>query len=198
MRINEIFYSLQGEGRWAGTPCVFVRFSGCNLMCDFCDTKHEEYTKMTEVEMLNFITECDKGSNRVVLTGGEPALQLTEEFIEMLHAVGYYVAVETNGTRPLPPGIDWITCSPKSEFCDNAKVILDDSNFIDEIKVIYRGKHEDMSAYDSLSAMNYYLQPCDVGDPAENRRIMQEAIEYIKSNPKWKLSLQTQKILGIR
>lgn len=195
MRVNEIFYSLQGEGRWTGTPSVFVRLSGCNLRCPFCDTKHQEYKEYSEEEIMREIAKyapCE----HIVITGGEPSLQLTQSFVDALMDVGYIVAVETNGTRQLPVGISWVTCSPKFEFCPNAAI--DPSNYIDELKVVYRGKGQDMSVYDAIEATEYYLQPCDVGNPSDNRRIVNETVEFIKQNPKWKLSLQTQKILGVR
>ena len=194
MRVNEIFYSLQGEGRWTGTPAIFIRFSGCNLKCDFCDTKHQTYKEYTEEEIMREIAKFEP-CKHIVITGGEPSLQLTDSFIDLLVEHGYYVAVETNGTRQLPVGIRWVTCSPKFEFCPKAEVKLD---WIDELKVVYRGKGQDMTKYDDIEAMEYYLQPCDTGNPTENRRVINETIEYIKQNPKWKLSLQTQKILGVR
>lgn len=196
MRINEIFYSLQGEGRYAGYPVVFVRFAGCNLNCDFCDTTHQPYEEYSNEEILQEIKKyapCD----RVVLTGGEPTLQITEEFLDLLVENGYFINIETNGTKPLPPYCDvhWIVCSPKFEFCPKADIKLD---WIDELKVVYRGAGQDMSKYDRIEATCYYLQPCDTGNIATNQRIIKEAIEFIKQNPKWNLSLQTQKILGIR
>lgn len=194
MRVNEIFYSLQGEGRWTGTPAIFIRLSGCNLKCDFCDTKHQTYKEYAEEEIMREIVKFEP-CKHIVITGGEPALQLTDSFIDLLVEHGYYVAVETNGTRQLPVGIQWITCSPKFEFCPKAEVKLD---WIDELKVVYRGKGQDMTKYDDIEATEYYLQPCDTGNPTENRRIINETIEYIKQNPKWKLSLQTQKILDVR
>ena len=194
MKINEIFYSLQGEGRWAGTPAIFIRLSGCNLKCDFCDTKHQEYKEYTIDEILREIAPYAP-CKHIVITGGEPGLQLTEAFVEILHHYGFYIAVETNGTYLLPLNIDWVTCSPKFDFCSNAEIKLD---WIDELKVVYKGKNQDMSRYNNIKATEYYLQPCDVGNPTDNRRIISETIDFIKKNPKWKLSLQTQKILGVR
>lgn len=194
MRINEIFYSLQGEGRWSGTPCIFIRFSGCNLTCPFCDTKHQDYKMYSEDEILNEIakyTPC----KHIVLTGGEPTLQNIDSLIDILIDRGYYIAIETNGTRRVPYGINWIACSPKFEYCPKAELNID---WIDELKVVYQGNGQDMSAYDNIEASEYYLQPCDTGDIEENCRIIQEAIEFIKANPKWKLSLQIQKILNVR
>lgn len=196
MRINEIFYSLQGEGRYAGTAAIFIRFAGCNHNCDFCDTKHQPYKEYSNEEILREIKRYAP-CNRVILTGGEPTLQITEEFIDFLVENGYFVNIETNGTRPIPTNwnVHWIVCSPKFEFCPNAGIKLD---WIDELKVVYRGKEQDMSKYDDIEATLYYIQPCDTGDADTNKRIIEEAVEFIKKNPKWRLSLQTQKILGIR
>lgn len=186
MKINEIFYSLQGEGRYTGTPAIFIRFSGCNLKCSFCDTDHNKGVEMSTEEILNKIkgTPC----KFIVLTGGEPGLQVTYDFVEALKKEGYYVAVETNGTMPLPGNIDWITCSPKYK-----KVVL---KRIDEIKVVY--ECQDMSQYDNLMAKEYYLQPCDYKDAEKNKNNIEQTIKFIKENPKWKLSLQTQKILNVQ
>lgn len=179
-KINEIFYSIQGEGSFTGTPAVFVRFSGCNLNCSFCDTEHKDYTLMSDDDILNEINKYP--ANHVVLTGGEPALQITEQFITLLTQNFRYVQIETNGTKELPDGIDWVTCSPK----DCGSVVLDR---IDELKVVYVG--QDMSIYDKYDVYIRYLQPCS----GENTV---EVIDYIKENPKWKLSMQTHKLLNIR
>ena len=114
MKINEIFYSLQGEGYFSGTPSVFIRFCGCNLNCSFCDTDHNTANmELSDEDILSVIAEWP--SRHVVLTGGEPSLQVTSELISKLHDKGYYVQAETNGTVRLPDAIDWITCSPKTE-----------------------------------------------------------------------------------
>src|SRR5699024_6322741 len=135
-RINEIFYSLQGEGYHTGIPAVFVRFSGCNLRCPFCDTQHEEGTLMSDEDIA---MEVAKYSTQVViLTGGEPGLWIDEKLVDALHHEGKYVCIETNGTCLLPENIDWVTCSPK----EGAKINLDR---IDEVKVVYVG--QDVSAY---------------------------------------------------
>ena len=159
MRVNEIFYSIQGEGRYTGTPAIFIRLAGCNLRCNFCDTEH-----------LSLIHRLRNGA-------------------------GKFVQVETNGTIPikcyLP--VDWITCSPKFDFCPHAELRL---QRIDELKVVYQG--QDMTAYDGIEAKEYYLQPCDFKDEARNAENLAATINYIKSHPKWKLSLQTQKILSVR
>ena len=190
MRINEIFYSLQGEGFHAGTPAVFIRFSGCNLKCSFCDTSHEEFTDMCEEDIMRKVAEYPAA--HVVITGGEPTLQLTRRLIDMLHAAGKYVQIETNGTCPLPDGcrIDWVTCSPK-----NQQVRL---GHIDELKVVFESAGQDMSQYDRYAATVYSLQPCDVGDSAVNARILHDCVAYCLAHPKWRLSLQTHKMINVR
>ena len=111
-KINEIFYSLQGEGFWSGTPIIFIRFSGCNLRCDFCDTEHYSHTEMSDAEIIDRIKTFP--ARRVCLTGGEPSLQIDRFFIDLLHSHGYIIHIETNGTHAIPDGIDWITVSPKT------------------------------------------------------------------------------------
>ena len=110
-RINEIFYSLQGEGANSGTPAVFVRFAGCNLHCPFCDTDFDTYTEMTAEEILDEIGQYP--ADFVVLTGGEPSLQVDDALVDAMHSRDLVIAVETNGTHPLPDNIDWVTVSPK-------------------------------------------------------------------------------------
>lgn len=188
MRVNEIFYSLQGEGYFCGTPAVFVRFSGCNLACSFCDTDHRSFVEMEEDEIVRAVAAYP--ARHVVLTGGEPTLQVTAELVRKLHEAGRFVQMETNGTCPLPPGteVDWITCSPKE-----APVKL---AHIDELKVVFRG--QDVRGYENWQARVFCLQPCDVGDEARNAEIVRATIEYVKANPQWRLSVQTHKLLGIR
>lgn len=188
MRVNEIFYSIQGEGFFTGTPALFVRFSGCNLACDFCDTEHLPYADMTEEDIVRQAVDCPAA--HVVVTGGEPALQLTASLVCKLHEAGKFVQVETNGTLRLPGEcrVDWITCSPKDR-----PVVLDE---IDELKVVFRG--QDMAPYEDMPAKVYSLQPCDVKDEALNAAYIAGTMEYIKRHPKWRLSLQTHKILNIR
>ena len=190
MLINEIFYSLQGEGHFTGTPAVFIRFSGCNLKCSFCDTKHERYSEMTEDDIMREVSKYP--AEHVVITGGEPALQLTQTLVDRLHAAGKFIQIETNGTAELPEGcdVDWITCSPKYR-----PVKLER---IDELKVVFRSSEQDMSQYDRYTASIYSLQPCDVADNKANARILNDAIDYCLAHPKWRLSLQTHKMLDIR
>lgn len=178
-KINEIFYSLQGEGFHTGTPALFIRFSGCNLKCSFCDTKHEEGEWMSYEDIVAKAKECP--AKMVVLTGGEPSLWIDEAFVEKLHQAGKYVCVETNGTHPIPDSVDWITCSPKG-----APVVL---TRIDEVKVVYTGD-EDVEPYLSLPAQVHFLQPCSCKNT-------QEVVAYIQEHPQWRLSLQTHKWIGI-
>ena len=130
-KINEIFYSLQGEGYHTGTPAVFVRFSGCNLKCSFCDTQHEEGTLMTDDEIIAEVSKYPAAT--VILTGGEPSLWIDDALVDRLHEAGKYVCIETNGTRPLPASIDWVTCSPKQ----GARLAI---TRMDEVIVVYEGK----------------------------------------------------------
>lgn len=192
MKINEIFYSLQGEGHYTGRAAIFVRLSGCNLRCSFCDTNHEPHQEYSLEDILHEIAAFP--TRHLIFTGGEPALQLTADNIAFFKNHGYYIQVETNGTRELPKGIDWVTCSPKFEFCRNAEIRL---NHIDELKVVYNGTN-DMTVYNAINAATYALQPCDTGDESRNTHIVKQAIDYILSHPKWRLSLQTHKTLHIR
>ena len=195
MRVNEIFHSLQGEGYNSGMPAVFIRFSGCNLQCPFCDTQHESGTEMTEREVVEAVKHLAPRSSLVVVTGGEPALQLTASLVDALHEIGKRVAVETNGTLPLPPNVDWITLSPKSAWLgDEAVPVLTRA---DELKVLYDGSH-DPSAFDFIAATHRFLQPMDTGDANRNAALMQQAADYCLQHPQWRLSLQIHKILNIR
>lgn len=179
-RINEIFYSVQGEGYYTGTPAVFVRFSGCNLQCDFCDTEHNGNTLMSNEEIVEAV--CSYPAVHVVLTGGEPGLQIDPSLVSLLKEAGKFLQIETNGTIALPEGIDWVTCSPKTEGDLSVKRI-------DELKVVYTG--QDISGYRKIPAKVYMLQPCS----CENT---DEVVEYVKANPGWRLSLQTHKLISIR
>ena len=190
MLINEIFYSLQGEGRYTGTPAVFVRFSGCNMQCAFCDTQHERHSVMTEEDIVSEV--CTYPAHHVVLTGGEPLLQLTSTLVDLLHRHGMTVQIETNGTLPLPEGgmVDWVTCSPK---CTRVKL-----QHIDELKVVFLHEHDDPSVYAHLPASVFSLQPCDTGDAEKNNVILRAAIAYCLQHPQWHLSLQTHKLINIQ
>ena len=189
MHINEIFYSLQGEGYFTGTPAVFVRFSGCNLSCVFCDTAHKHYKEMSEEEIVAEVLKYP--ATHVVVTGGEPTLQLTSSLVRKLHDHGRYVQIETNGTQALPEGcdVDWITCSPKYR-----PVLI---GHIDELKVVFQAPEQDMSQYDKFEAKIYTLQPCNVKDEQVNASTLKRAVEFCLEHPKWRLSLQTHKFIGI-
>lgn len=184
-QVNDIFYSLQGEGHNTGRAAVFVRFAMCNLRCSFCDTNFTTYRSMSDEEIVQSILPYP--TKFVVLTGGEPTLQVDNGLLALLHEHGYEVAMETNGTRKPPFGVDWVTCSPKEN------VAID---HCDELKVIFDGTTPP-SDY-GITATYYYLQPCDIGDEQENQRITTECIEYIKRHPKWQLSLQTHKLVGFK
>ena len=193
MKVNEIFYSVQGEGAYAGTPAIFVRFSGCNLKCPFCDTDFKNYQEMSELYILESIKGLTTDCKFIVLTGGEPTLQVTDEFLELLHNKGYFVAMETNGTNNVPPGVDWVTCSPKTFFVDKGKLAIKECN---ELKLVFDGKRQPTDL--GVKAEFYYLQPCDTGDKEENKRIVANLVKFVKENPRWKISLQTQKFLNVR
>ena len=201
MKVNEIFYSLQGEGHYTGTPAVFVRFAGCNLRCWFCDTDFEKGVEMNEDEIVEAVLQYP--TRYVVITGGEPTLQITASLCDKLHAHGLYLMMETNGTRPLPEGcqIDWITCSPKLIDVEEGKrkIATIRLRHIDELKVVFEDSPtQDMALYEQIPATEYRLQPCDTQDPLSNRAILNKTIKYILQHPKWKLSLQTHKILHVR
>ena len=196
-KVNEIFYSLQGEGFWTGAPMVFVRLSGCNLQCPFCDTDHAEFTAMSASTIVEVALEAGSGCRRICLTGGEPSLQADEELISAFHQAGYTVHMETNGTRPIPPGVDWVTLSPKDQvtgLTGNGTVVLGRA---DEVTLVLAPGVEP-SAWEAFPATWHFLQPCDVADPVRNREILRLTVEYIQLHPSWRLSLQTHKFLGIR
>ncbi len=201
MKVNEIFYSLQGEGHYTGTPAVFVRFAGCNLRCWFCDTDFEKGVEMNEDEIVEAVLQYS--TRYVVITGGEPTLQITASLCDKLRAHGLYLMMETNGTRPLPEGcqVDWITCSPKLIDVEEGKrkIATIRLRHIDELKVVFEDSPaQDMALYEQIPATEYRLQPCDTQDPLCNQAILNKTIKYILQHPKWKLSLQTHKILHVR
>ena len=200
-RVNEIFYSLQGEGYFTGTPAVFLRFSGCNLRCGFCDTRHEDYTEMSPTEIIEKVSAYP--SRHIVITGGEPGLQLDGLLVEMLHDEGFFIQIETNGTRILPEGIDWVTCSPKINACQSADLMgksCGDTTVklrnIDELKVVYEGQDVETIA-SSLPAVHYFLQPCS-SNRYEGGSNTAETVDYILKHPHWRLSLQTHKLINIQ
>ncbi|KAF1048175.1 MAG: 7-carboxy-7-deazaguanine synthase [Herbaspirillum frisingense] len=206
--IKEIFYTLQGEGAHAGRPAVFCRFSGCNLwtgreedrskaICQFCDTDFvgtdgENGGKFKSAQELaakidSLWPATYAPSKYVVFTGGEPLLQLDGPLIEAMHAAGFEIAIETNGTIPVPPGVDWICVSPKMGA--ELKVLRGS-----ELKVVIPQAGQPLGEYETLDFQNFLLQPMDGPNAAANTRL---AIEMVKNNPKWKLSIQTHKLLNI-
>ena len=198
-KVNEIFYSLQGEGAHSGVPSVFVRFSGCNLKCPFCDTAHEEGRQMTDEEIFEEINEFP--AEWVVLTGGEPSLHIDRRFILALKRnTGKKIAIETNGTVKLPAGIDWITVSPKTGICGPESigdVVIDRA---DEIKVIDLG--QPLEPYFALPcrrpSTKMYLQPCYVPDAAQREINLRSTIRRVLADPRWTLSTQLHRFLRIQ
>lgn len=194
-KINEIFYSLQGEGFHSGTPAVFVRFSGCNLRCEFCDTQHQQGRMMS---LQDVVEEVNKYPDAplLVLTGGEPSLFIDENFVaELKTATGKLIAIETNGTRALPKNIDWVTFSPKNAFAggDAEPCVL---TRCDELKVVYLG--QDLSQYDTIEAKHLFLQPCFSPDATLRQQYMLACVDAVMSHPHWRLSLQIHRVLGIQ
>lgn len=206
--IKEIFYSIQGEGYHAGKPAVFCRFSGCNLwsgreedrskaICDFCDTEFVgidgtlggKYNAQTLTSaILSLWPNPTHSRPYVVLTGGEPMLQVDQLLLDELHASGIYVSIETNGTLPVLPSIDWITLSPKSK----AKWVQKEG---DELKLVYPQMDMEPEFYYKNSKCDHFiLQPMDGYNYTENLR---KTLEYCLSHPHWKIGLQLHKILQL-
>lgn len=191
-RINEIFYSIQGEGVHTGVPAIFIRFSGCNLKCPFCDTDHSAHAEMTADEI---VEEANKYPGKlIVLTGGEPGLFVDRELVAALKGNCREVSIETNGTQRLPDNIDFVTLSPKDMFCPGATPVISEC---DELKLVFCGDN-DPSRYDNIIASDRILQPCDTGNPEDNARIVSAAFEYCLEHPQWRLGLQMHKILNVR
>lgn len=193
-RINEIFYSLQGEGFHTGIPSVFVRFSGCNLHCEFCDTDHAHGTLISFDDIVREVLQYP--APWVVLTGGEPSLFINDDFVQRLKATtGKQIAIETNGTHPLPSSLDWVTLSPKTGFpgADTHPCVL---TRCDELKVVYL--HQNLDAYAHIQAAHRFLQPCYVADPTQCAANVQACVEAVLAHPQWRLSLQTHRLLHIR
>lgn len=207
--IKEIFYTLQGEGANAGRPAVFCRFAGCNLwngreadrataVCRFCDTDFvgtdgDGGGKFATAQALAeaIAAQWPAASPRrrfVVLTGGEPLLQVDAALTAALHALGFRIAVETNGTQPPPPGIDWLCVSPKA----GAPIVVDAGQ---ELKLVFPQVGLDPEAFTELAFENFYLQPMDGPQAREHTRL---AVAYCQANPHWNLSVQTHKMIGIR
>jgi 7-carboxy-7-deazaguanine synthase (Cx14CxxC type) len=205
--VKEIFLTLQGEGGQAGRPAVFCRFAGCNLwsgreedraraVCTFCDT---DFVGLDGEGGGRFATPDDLAraieaawtggahDRLVVLTGGEPVLQADEPLLDALHARGFSVALETNGTLPVPPGVDWICVSPKAQ----APVVQTRGQ---ELKLVFPQAGVDPARFEGLDFERFLLQPMDGPDREANTRA---AIAYCLAHPRWRLSVQTHKYLGI-
>jgi organic radical activating enzyme len=194
-RVNEIFYSLQGEGVRAGTPNLFLRFSRCNLECRVethgfdCDTEFESGRSMTLPEIVAEIRALSAECRWVILTGGEPALQVDLELIGLLHAEGYSLAIETNGSVELPSGIDWITVSPKvAEHAIRQRRAH-------EVKYV-RGYGQGIPKT-VVSAEHYLISPAFDGAEVD-RRTLDWCIRLCRDNPPWRLSVQQHKLWGVR
>jgi 7-carboxy-7-deazaguanine synthase (Cx14CxxC type) len=208
--VKEIFYTLQGEGAQAGRAAVFCRFAGCNLwsgreadrataICKFCDTdfigvdgtgggKFDSAEALAAAVEKQWPHNSQQGKRFVVCTGGEPLLQLDAALIEALHARGFEIAVETNGTVAAPADLDWICVSPKA----GTRLVQRSG---DELKLVYPQAALDPDAFRSLEFNHYFLQPMDGPSRGENTKL---AVAYCMQHPQWRLSLQTHKLLGIR
>ncbi len=205
--VKEMFYSLQGEGRHAGRPAVFCRFTGCNLWsgrehdrataaCNFCDTdfvgvdgdgggRFKDTRSLAKA--IDKMWGGDGDGLFVVLTGGEPLLQVGDELVSALHDLGFEIALETNGSLAAPSGIDWITVSPKG-----ATLLAQTAG--DELKLVFPQANVDPASFESLAFNHFLLQPLDGPDRESNTAA---AIAYCLRHPRWHLSLQTHKLLGI-
>lgn len=196
LKINEIFCSLQGEGFHTGVPSIFIRFSGCNLACEFCDTIHQNGAMMTAQEIISEVKKYSGNAQLIVLTGGEPSLFIDESFVSALkEETGLPIAIETNGTHQLPKNLDWVTFSPKHIFAggDKHQPVLKEC---DELKVVYTG--QDLSQYMSIKAKHYYLQPCYTSDVETTKNNVKATIDAVMRHRPWRLSIQTHKMLDIR
>ncbi len=196
-KINEIFYSLQGEGHHEGYPSVFVRFSGCNLKCPFCDTDHEDGIYMDDDAIIKAISLYR--SDWVVLTGGEPAMWIDDDFVSLLkRATGKKIAIETNGTYPVPDSLDWVTVSPKCKFDGTGEAAVRVER-ADEIKVVDLG--QDLEPYFYLPCRVpetiMYLQPCYVPDEEQFRLNRLNTVKRVLADPRWTLSVQLHRYLQI-
>ncbi len=207
--VKEIFYTLQGEGANTGRPAVFLRFSGCNLwsgreedreeaVCRFCDTdfvgmdgpgggRFRSAPDLARAVAAAWPEDAGGRPRFVVCTGGEPLLQLDDALLAALHAAGFEVAVETNGTLAPPPGIDWLTVSPKAGSRLRARRG-------DELKLVFPQEGAEPERFLQLEFRHFFLQPMDGPSRAANTAA---ALQYCLSHPRWRLSLQTHKLLGI-
>lgn len=206
-KIKEMYYTLQGEGAQTGRPAVFCRFSGCNLwsgreedrhkaICQFCDTDFrgidgENGGRYAAADLVEKATELwgntDLGRPYVVCTGGEPLLQLDGALIDAFHEAGFEVGVETNGTVEAPDGLDWICVSPKAG--TDLKII-----YGDELKLVFPQEGAEPELFENLDFTHLFIQPMDGPELQRNTR---RAIDFCLKNPKWRLSIQTHKLLNI-
>ena len=201
---------MQGEGAHSGIPAVFIRFSGCNLRCPWCDTDFTDFSEMTAeqivAEAIDLYDIPNERRKMVVLTGGEPSLQVDKPLINALHAEGFYICIETNGTRPLPEGIDWITCSPKQPLAISHLPLA--LTKVNEVKVVFTGTYDPEIWRQQLQAEHWLLQPLrftgewlienvDSGEDDRNDNL-DDTVRYILSHPFWRLSVQLHKIAGLR
>ena len=199
LRITEIFHSIQGEGFHAGTPAVFIRGTGCNLPCDFCDTDFSPREKLSPAQILERIAGYP--CRFVVLTGGEPTIQPAfRALVDLLRARGYYVTMETNGSSEDTFGVDWVTVSPK--LSQKGKWVLKRAQ---ELKLVYES--QDLSFYEDSEFAHYFLQPKEIRtapwgggerDRDRTRAEWDKTVRAVMENPKWKLSIQLHKELGVR
>lgn len=204
--VKEIFYTLQGEGANAGRAAVFLRFAGCNLwsgrepdretaVCGFCDTDFVgtdgpgggSFSSAAELAQAVRQRWPESGRGFVVITGGEPLLQVDEPLVEALHALSLEVAIETNGTQTAPASLDWVCVSPKA----GADLVLTSG---DELKLVYPQHGADPERYTHLRFRHFFLQPMDGPSREANTQL---ALNYCLRHPQWRLSLQSHKILGI-
>lgn len=187
MKVNEIFYSLQGEGARAGEPSIFIRLAECNLTCNFCDTEFNSYKEMSLEEIK---TECLKYPSKwIIWTGGEPSLQLTHEIVEYFKE--WKQAIETNGTNKVPENLDWVCVSPKVA----EHVLKRNFTKVNELKyILHTGKQIPKPVIESD---NYYLSPMSDGDKI-NKENLNHCIKLCLENPVWKLTLQSHKIWGVK
>jgi organic radical activating enzyme len=185
LKVNEIFYSLQGEGARAGSPNIFIRLAGCNLRCAFCDTEFESFITL---KLSNILTEIQKfNCKNIIWTGGEPALQLTYDIVDYFKSQGYFQAIETNGMFELPNNLDWITVSPKSN-----KIV---PQKINEIKCLIK-KGDNLPNYNNFDCIKW-LSPINDKDEI-NYDNLNYCIKLVLENPKWNLTTQYHKLWKIK
>ena len=192
--IVEIFHSVQGEGFHTGIPHVFIRFGNCNLRCEWCDTDFMTFEDMDIDSIIEEVLSYD--CDRVIFTGGEPAMQDLSVIGKRLKEHGISISIETNGTIPVDPIIDWICVSPKDQLYPNVSI---KQRTGDELKVVYCG--QDLAVYDELKKgfTHLYIQPCYVDDESveANGKSFQIVERLVKDSPGWRLSLQTHKWMGV-